>query len=218
MKNYLYLLACVIFIFSTSCHSAHLITLDNGKKIDPRIVGSWTGSETDKQFEGTTKTWEMTRLDAGTFILNFEVDKNGEYQSWQETGIWWIEKGKFYEHHNESNLTDIYTYKVLNKNQVHFKAEKISLEMNTDSYEFTDTRKVSNQTTQANNYENAIKVNDVSEEYHFVKKNCRGCKVKKQSLVHHKGTPYDILTVEKPDGTQVQYFFNIKSFFGKFLN
>ena len=219
MKNYIYFLAFISLISITSCStSANLVTLKNGKKIDPQLVGVWTGTEQDKQLEGVTKNWEMSRTEDGSFILNFDLNKSGDHYTSQETGTWWIENGKFFEHHKESNLTDVYEYKILNKNQVRFKAEKISVDMNSDSYEFTDTRKMTEDNRRGSSYETAIKVNSVREEYEYVRQNCVDCKMKLQSLMHKNGNPYDVLTLEKPDGSEIKYYFNIKSFFGKFLN
>lgn len=65
-------------------------------------------------------------------------------------------------------------------------------------------------------YKNAIKVNSVQEEYKFVKQNCPDCKFKSQALIQNNGKTLDVLTFEKPDGTMVKYYFNIKSFYGKF--
>jgi hypothetical protein len=65
-------------------------------------------------------------------------------------------------------------------------------------------------------YENAIKVNDVAQEYKFIKEHCSGCKPVSQALTEHNGKPFDVVTVEKPDGTKASYYFDIKSFYGKF--
>lgn len=116
-------------------------TLENGKKIDNRLVGVWSGFEKDQQIEGVEKKWEMTRNADGTFILDFVFTQNGRTQETQETGNWWVEGNKFYEFHEESGKTDVYTYSVLNENQVKFKSQSISISMSNDSYEFTDTRK-----------------------------------------------------------------------------
>ena len=83
----------------------------------------------------------MTRNADGTFVLDFVFTQNGRSQETQETGNWWVEGNKFYEFHEESGKTDIYTYSVLNENQIKFKSQTISIDMNNDSYEFIDTRK-----------------------------------------------------------------------------
>lgn len=139
MKSKFFFIAFSLAILN-SC-STNFINLDNGKKIDSRLVGTWIGSEKDKQIEGAEKSWEMVRKSDGTFVLDFQFTVNGRTRKHIETGNWWIEKGKFHEFHNESEKTDIYKYEVLDANKVKFKSEFISVEMNTESYEFIDTRK-----------------------------------------------------------------------------
>ncbi|MBU4539280.1 MAG: hypothetical protein L6264_05435 [Weeksellaceae bacterium] len=134
------LLLLLVSFLVISC-SNQLKTLENGKKIDSRLVGVWSGSEKDQQIDGIEKKWDMTRNGDGTFILDFVFTQNGRSQKSQETGNWWVEGNKFYEFHEESGKTDIYTYSVLNENQVKFKSQSISVNMNNDSYEFIDTRK-----------------------------------------------------------------------------
>lgn len=134
------LLAVLMTMFAISC-STQMTTLENGKKIDNRLVGVWSGSEKDQQIDGVEKKWDMTRNGDGTFILDFVFTQNGRTQETQETGNWWIEGNKFYEYHEESGKTDVYTYSVLNENQIKFKSQSISVGMNNDSYEFTDTRR-----------------------------------------------------------------------------
>ncbi|MEN8139271.1 MAG: hypothetical protein ABFR62_12645 [Bacteroidota bacterium] len=64
-------------------------------------------------------------------------------------------------------------------------------------------------------FEKAIIVSSVSEEYEYVRKDCHNCNMLRQSLVFEKKKPYDILTLEKPDGEQVDYYFDISKFYGK---
>lgn len=134
------LVVMLMTFFVVSC-STQYKTLENGKKIDNRLVGVWSGAEKDQQIDGVSKKWDMTRNADGTFILDFVFTQNGRTQEIQETGNWWIEGNKFYEYHEESGKTDVYTYSVLNENQIKFKSQSISVGMNNDSYEFTDTRR-----------------------------------------------------------------------------
>jgi hypothetical protein len=62
--------------------------------------------------------------------------------------------------------------------------------------------------------ENAIVVKSVSEEYAYVKKVCPECKIKKQELISREKKHYDVLYFNK-SGTEVVYYFDINSFFGK---
>lgn len=214
MKDFNLLILATIFIFLTSC-SPQLINTKNGKQIDKRLVGTWIGSEKNKQIEGVEKSWEMKRNEDGTFVLDFKFEQDEEIYNSTEIGNWWVENGKFYEFHKESGETDLYKYEVLNKNQIKFIPESLSVEMNSDNYTFIDTRK-NNKLKDGLSFENAIKVNSVREEYEFVKSNCDSCQVISQSLSEYKGGKYDVIEVSKSDGSIVTYYFDIKSFYGKF--
>lgn len=131
-------LSCVLLL---SCSPGKLISLPNGKKIDQHLVGTWYGSEKDKQIEGVEKKWEMIRNADGTFILNFQMISDDDVDKFTEKGNWWVKKNRFYEYHDYSKRTDSYTYEILNDKQVKFKSIKINVEMNTADYEFIDTKK-----------------------------------------------------------------------------
>lgn len=64
-------------------------------------------------------------------------------------------------------------------------------------------------------FEKAVLVNNIQEEYIYVRKNCEGCTVMGQALTYNKKIPFDILTCKKPDGQEVSYYFDISKFFGK---
>lgn len=64
-------------------------------------------------------------------------------------------------------------------------------------------------------FEKAIIANSISEEYAYVRKVCSDCKIQGQALVYEDKKPYDVLTLIKPDGEKVSYYFDISSFFGK---
>ena len=66
-------------------------------------------------------------------------------------------------------------------------------------------------------FETAIKVNTVEEEYKYLSANYPGSRVLGQALVYDdKGTPYDILTVQMPDGKTVKYYFDVTEVFKKY--
>lgn len=69
------------------------------------------------------------------FVLSIESNEH------TEKGNWWVKNGKFYEFHDDSGETDIYKYEVLDNNRIKFISKQINVEMNTESYEFIDTRK-----------------------------------------------------------------------------
>ena len=105
------LVVMLMTFFVVSC-STQYKTLENGMKIDNRLVGVWSGSEKDQQIDGVEKKWDMTRNADGTFVLDFAFTQNGRTQETQETGNWWVKGNKFYEYHEESGKTDVYTYSV----------------------------------------------------------------------------------------------------------
>ncbi|MGG5578306.1 lipocalin family protein [Myroides sp. C15-4] len=214
MKNFNLWMLSFILLFFTSCGS-HLITVNNEKQIDKRLVGTWGGSEKDEQMEGLEKQWEMQRKADGTFVLDFSYKLDGNANNGIEKGNWWVENGKFYEFHEYSGQTDVYQYEVLDKNRIKFSAEKISVDMATENYTFIDTRKKTN-VQEGSSFDTAIKVNSVSEEYSYIEANCTDCKFRSQSLAEHKGKMFDVIQVEKADGSTSVYYFDINSFFGKF--
>lgn len=130
-----------LLVFVLSSCSNGLTKISSGKKIDNKLVGVWTGSEQDQQIEGVQKIWEMTRNNDGTFLLNFKTIIKGETEEHTEKGNWWVKNGKFYEFHDDSGETDIYKYEVLDYNRIKFISKQIKVEMNSESYEFIDTRK-----------------------------------------------------------------------------
>lgn len=214
LKKITFVFLCILGL--NSFLNAQLKTLSNGKQIDEKLVGVWVGSENDKQIDGVSKEWEMTRNEDGTFILDFTFTQNGKSQNTQETGDWWIENGKFHEYHAGSDLTDTYEYKPMGTTRVKFKSINMSMEMNTDSYEFIDTRKITpTRKKDGLSFKNAIKVKSVSEEYKLLKEMCSDCKNGGQALTESDGKYYDVFTVEKPDGTMIRYHFDINSFYGK---
>lgn len=109
---------------------------------DERFVGVWTGSEKDNQEKGLSKEWTMTRNADGTFVLDFKTKRKGKKtETLIEEGKWWVKDNKFYEYHEDSEMTDVYEFQVLNQNQIKFKAFNMSFEQENESYEFIDTKK-----------------------------------------------------------------------------
>lgn len=139
MKTVFIQLVLLLLVLS-SCNK-DLTKIASGKKIDDRLVGVWAGSEKDQQIDGVQKVWEMKRNSDGTFLLHFKMIVNGESNEHTETGKWWVQNGKFYEFHDDSGETDTYKYEVLDNNRIKFISKQINVEMNSESYEFIDTRK-----------------------------------------------------------------------------
>ena len=140
MKTLNYLTVVLLSLLFVSCSSSYLVKLDSGRKIDTRLVGKSVGSETDQQYADIQKSWIMEKNADGTFILTFTVTQNGQTSKWQETGNWWVEKNIYHEFHDDSGLTDQYYYTVLNDKQTKYKSKSVGVEMNTDTYEFIDTK------------------------------------------------------------------------------
>lgn len=63
--------------------------------------------------------------------------------------------------------------------------------------------------------EKAIIVSSISEEYEYANKVCNNCSFTQQALVFVKKKPYDILTLEQPNGEMIEYYFDISKFYGK---
>lgn len=69
-------------------------------------------------------------------------------------------------------------------------------------------------TKDGSSFEKAIAVKNIDAEYAYVKKVCPGCTFKKQALRQNNKKYYDVLYFEK-DGSEVVYYFDINSFYGK---
>ena len=109
-------------------------------KIDKNLVGLWKGSEKDQQIEGMEKLWIMERKEDGTFMLLFTTVQNCEVDQQVEKGQWWIENGEFHELHFDSGSTDVYTYEIVDKSHIKFKAKTLAMEMADKEYTFVDTK------------------------------------------------------------------------------
>ena len=128
-------LLIVSFILISIC------SFSQTKKLDPKLFGSWTGSEKDNQVKGMSKSWIMHRFDNGDFVLLFTAVEDGEVSNFSEKGKWWIdEKGVFNELHFVSGKTDKYSYVMLDENNVKFKAVQLSIIQENSNYEFIDTK------------------------------------------------------------------------------
>jgi hypothetical protein len=111
------------------------------KTLDPKLFGTWNGSEKDQQTKGITKTWVMHRFVDGTFVLLFTAIENNVASSFAEKGKWWIDKNGFFnELHFNSGDTDLYSYIMLDDNNVKFKAKFLSQDHENQDYEFIDTK------------------------------------------------------------------------------
>lgn len=134
MKN---LILSVILLFSLSVTAQK----KSARPIDPKLTGTWEGSEKDQQVLGMQKHWVMHRFADGTFVLLFmSVTEDGEVDKFTEKGEWWIEGGKFHELHYNSGQTDIYNYEVLDADHIKFRAHKLSIPQEVENYEFIDSR------------------------------------------------------------------------------
>jgi hypothetical protein len=96
---------------------------NEGKGIDSLLIGSWSGSEKDKERVGLEKHWIQNRSADGTYIILFIEIENGEISSYPSKGKWWVENDVFYEQSSSYILSNAYYYKILNENQVEFKAK-----------------------------------------------------------------------------------------------
>lgn len=213
------LFSFLVILFTSCSSSKNTITLSNKKKIDSRLIGNWKGSENGKQIANITKEWEMQRNSDGTFTINFKTISDSITDEFEESGNWWIKGKKFYEYHNDSKETDIYKYTILNQEQVKFEMKTTNVDFAEENYTFIDTKISNNTSTDTKNdgltIETAIKVQNIKEEYVYVKNHCINCQVLGQALLQHKGKPYDKLIVKNTNGEEISYYFDISSFFGK---
>ena len=109
-------------------------------KLDEKLFGSWSGTEKDNQRVGLTKNWIMHRFEDGKFILLFTLVEDGEVSNFTESGRCWTEGNTFYEFHNNSGKTDVYSYQVLDDNHVKFKMKSSGIGQENEEYEFIDTK------------------------------------------------------------------------------
>lgn len=133
-------LVSILFILTSCGTKRHFAKIENGKTIDKRLVGVWKGNESGNIVEGMSSEWEMTRNLDGTFSLAYKANLDGEIMEGTEKGTWWIENDLFHEFHDVSGGTDIYNYEVINKRKIKFKAEKMSIDVVNENYEFIDTK------------------------------------------------------------------------------
>ncbi|MDI1317531.1 hypothetical protein [Flavobacterium sp.] len=110
------------------------------KPLDTKLFGSWSGTEKDNQRVGMTKNWIMHRFENGNFILLFTIIEDGEVSNFTESGKCWTVGNMFYEYHNNSKQTDVYTYQVLDENHVKFKMKSSGIGQDNEEYEFIDTK------------------------------------------------------------------------------
>ncbi len=140
MRSIVLALLLSTLILSNCGSKNHLRKLESGKVIDVRLAGVWEGSEVDQQIKDAKKEWVMTRNEDGTFELQFTMTRGDRVRSWKEDGLWWVENGLFNELHTGSGKTDLYKYKVLDRNRIQFTAHSLSVTFNSEAYTFIDTR------------------------------------------------------------------------------
>lgn len=134
-----FLIVIATFALIASCKSKGQKTKIE-KDIDAQLVGKWQGEEKNEQVNGVTKSWEMNRKSDGTFKVQYTMNEDGEITKHSETGTWKTEGNLFYETNDYSGGTDVYTYQIINKDKIKFKAHNISVPMENANYEFFDIR------------------------------------------------------------------------------
>ena len=116
-------------------------------QIDTCLVGTWSGSEKDEQVKDVQVNWIQYRYSNGKLVTKFTTTYLGEQSVSTETGKWWTENGKFYEKSNDAKKPDIYSYEVVDKNHIIFRAIKLATEVENNNYQFVDTRVEDDKTT-----------------------------------------------------------------------
>lgn len=108
-------------------------------KNDPKLIGTWKGSEKNNQIDGVSKNWIMIRKSNGTYKIKFSTkDEEGNSQSFEEKGKWWTSGSQLFEQYEGSDKPAVYTYKILDEKTIHFKIS--DTEFNNNNYEFIDTK------------------------------------------------------------------------------
>jgi hypothetical protein len=65
-------------------------------------------------------------------------------------------------------------------------------------------------------FDQAIKVNNIREEYQWVAAHHQSLTLKQQSLQFKDKKPYDVLTFTRTNGSEQRFYFDISNFYGKF--
>lgn len=99
MKPVISFFLSTIFLVAVSC-TAKSYTLSNGRQIDPKLVGKWTGSIKTQQYKGREKEWETNRKKDETYTKLYLYKDNGEIHHQIETGSCWVKNGKYHEFNN----------------------------------------------------------------------------------------------------------------------
>lgn len=135
----------LFFIFSFS----NIVKVySRNPQIDTCLVGTWSGSEKDEQWEGVQKNWVQYRYLDGKLITKFTTTQFGIEDVFTETGKWWTKNGKFYEKRVGARKPDVYTYEIADKNHIIFRAVKLSTYFENKNYQFVDTRVEDDKTTE----------------------------------------------------------------------
>lgn len=110
-------------------------------KNDPKLIGTWKGSEKNNQIDGVSKNWIMIRKSNGTYKIKFSTkDEEGNSQSFEEKGKWWTSGNQLFEQYEGSDKPAVYTYKILDDKTIHFKMITSDTEFNNNNYEFIDIK------------------------------------------------------------------------------
>jgi len=91
--------------------------------------------------------WIQYRYPNGKLVTKFTTTYLGEQSVSTETGKWWTENGKFYEKSDDAKKPDIYSYEVVDKDHIIFRAIKLADEVENKNYQFVDTRVEDDKTT-----------------------------------------------------------------------
>lgn len=110
-------------------------------KNDPKLIGTWKGSEKNNQIEGVSKSWIMIRKSNGTYKIKFSTkDEEGNSQSFEEKGKWWTSGNQLFEQYEGSDKPAVYTYNILDDKTIYFKMTTSDTEFNNNNYEFIDKK------------------------------------------------------------------------------
>jgi hypothetical protein len=129
--KHIFLLVCILFSFGFTYQS----------KNDPKLIGTWKGSEKNNQIDGVKKSWIMIRKSNGSYKIKFSTkDEEGNSQTFEEKGKWWTSGNQLFEQYEGSDKPAVYTYKILDDKTIYFKMTTADTEFNNSNYEFIDTK------------------------------------------------------------------------------
>ena len=126
MKNIFCLL--LFFVFSNAFSQSDTLI----KKIDKNLIGSWKGSDVDRNTLDITLYWFTNRFEDGTYVIMFTSGKDCNVKCWVEKGTWWTNGGKFYKLNARTDVLTTYNYKSTGVSEIFFSVKPYDTKLEND--------------------------------------------------------------------------------------